>query len=84
MKQQVDQHPSERVFQEGDQVFLHLQPYKKKYLKAQGHHKLAPKFYGPYQIVMREKLSMAKGKPQQTGMTVEINSIPTYAIQTNV
>ena len=27
---------------------------------------------------------MAKGKPQQTGMTAEINSIPTYAIQTNV
>ena len=27
---------------------------------------------------------MTKGKPQQTGMTAEINSIPTYAIQTNV
>jgi hypothetical protein len=32
------------------------------------------------QSVTREKLSMAKGKPQQTGMTAEINSIPTYAI----
>jgi hypothetical protein len=27
---------------------------------------------------------MAKGKPQQTGMTAKIYSIPTYAIQTNV
>ena len=27
---------------------------------------------------------MAKGKPQQTGMTAEINSIPTYAIYTNL
>jgi len=27
---------------------------------------------------------MAKGKPQQIGMTIEIDSIPTYAIQTNV
>jgi hypothetical protein len=27
---------------------------------------------------------MSKGKPQETGMTVEIDSIPTYAIQTNV
>ena len=27
---------------------------------------------------------MAKGKPQQTGMTAEINSIPTCAIYTNV
>jgi hypothetical protein len=30
--------------------------------------------------VTREKLSMAKGKPQQTGMTAEINSIPLYVI----
>ena len=30
--------------------------------------------------VTREKLFMAKGKPQQTGMTAEINSIPTYDI----
>ena len=30
--------------------------------------------------VAREKISMAKGKPQQTGMTAEIKSIPTYAI----
>jgi len=29
---------------------------------------------------MREKLSMAKGKPQQTGMIAEINSIPLDAI----
>jgi hypothetical protein len=28
----------------------------------------------------REKLSMAKGKPQQTGMTADINSILTYSI----
>jgi hypothetical protein len=31
-------------------------------------------------FVTREKISMAKGKPQQTGMTIEINSIPLYAI----
>jgi hypothetical protein len=31
-------------------------------------------------IVTREKLFMAKGKPQQTGMTAKINSIPTCAI----
>ena len=30
--------------------------------------------------VTREKLFMAKGKPQQTGMTAEINSIPLYSI----
>jgi hypothetical protein len=32
-------------------VFLKLQPYKKTSLKAQGHQKLAPKFYRPYQII---------------------------------
>jgi hypothetical protein len=30
--------------------------------------------------VTREKPSMAKGKPQQIGMNVEINSIPIYSI----
>jgi hypothetical protein len=53
MKQQADQHPSERVFQEGDQVFLWLQPYKQISLKSHGHHKLAPKFYRPYHIIKR-------------------------------
>ena len=38
MKQQADQHHSERVFQEGDQVFLCLQLYKQTSLKAHVHH----------------------------------------------
>ena len=53
MKQQVDQHCSERKFEEGDQVFLHLQPYKQTSLKDKGHQKISPKFYGPYQILQR-------------------------------
>ena len=51
MKQQVDQHRSERQFQEGDQVFLRLQPYKQTSLKDKGCQKLSPKFYGPYQVL---------------------------------
>jgi hypothetical protein len=51
MKQHANQHRLERVFQEGDHVFLRLQPYNKTSLKAQGHHKLAPKFYVPYHII---------------------------------
>jgi hypothetical protein len=47
----VDQHRSERVFQERDHMFLWLQPYNQTYLKLLGHHKLAPKFYGPYHII---------------------------------
>jgi hypothetical protein len=51
MKQQADQGHSEHQFVEGDQVFLHLQPYKKTSLKVEHCQKLTPKFYGPYTIL---------------------------------
>jgi hypothetical protein len=35
MKQQADQGHSEHQFEEGDQVFLRLQPYKHNSLKAE-------------------------------------------------
>ena len=35
----------------GDLVFLHLQPYKKAFLKDQGHQNISLKFYGHYQIL---------------------------------
>jgi hypothetical protein len=50
MKQQVDQHMTEREFEVGEWVFVRLQPYKQLSLKQQGKNKLAPRFYGPYQI----------------------------------
>ena len=50
MKHQADHHRSERTFQVGDMVFLLLQPYKQSFLNLKGHHKLAPKFYGPYKV----------------------------------
>jgi hypothetical protein len=51
MKQQADQGLSKHQFEEGDQVFLCLQPYKKNSLKAEHCQKLAPKFYGPYTVL---------------------------------
>lgn len=51
MKQQDNQHCSKQSFEVNDQVFLHLQPYNKMSLKLQGHQKLAPKFYGPYEVI---------------------------------
>ena len=51
MKQQADQHRSERTFQVGDMVFLHLQPYNQSSLKLKGRQKLALKFYGPYKVL---------------------------------
>ena len=53
MKQQVDQHRSEREFESTYWVFVRLQPYKQLSLKQQGKNKLAPKFYGPYQIIWK-------------------------------
>ena len=53
MKQQADQHHSERNFQVSDMVFLRLQPYKQSFLKLKGCNKLAPKFYGPYKVCQK-------------------------------
>jgi hypothetical protein len=53
MKQQADQGRSECQFEEGDQVFLRLQPYKQNFFKAEHCQKLAPKFYGSYTVLKR-------------------------------
>ena len=53
MKQQVDQHRTEREFELADWVFVRLQQYKQMSLKQQGKNKLAHKFYEPYQIIQK-------------------------------
>ena len=62
MRQQVDQHRTKREFEVGDWVFLILQHYKQVSLKSGGKNKLAPKFYGPYQIT--KKISQVAYKLQ--------------------
>ena len=53
MKQQADQHRTEREFELAYWVFVRLQPYKQLSLKQQGKNKLTPKFYGLYQIIRK-------------------------------
>jgi hypothetical protein len=54
MKQQTDQHHSERSFEVGDWVLLRLQPYKHISLKqAKKDNKLSPKYYSPYKVLQK-------------------------------
>uniref|UniRef100_A0A2N9IYS4 Integrase catalytic domain-containing protein n=1 Tax=Fagus sylvatica TaxID=28930 RepID=A0A2N9IYS4_FAGSY len=52
MKLQTDKHRQEREFQVRDWVYLRLQPFKQRSMH-QKMGKLAPKFYGPYQVIQR-------------------------------
>ena len=53
MKQDADKRKTDREFMTGDWVFIRFQPYKQSSLKNYKKHKLAPNFYGPYQIRKR-------------------------------
>jgi hypothetical protein len=54
MKQQADQHHSERSFEVGDWVFLRLQPYKEMSLKQSNKdNKISPKYYVPYKVFQK-------------------------------
>nr|XP_009788674.1 PREDICTED: uncharacterized protein LOC104236451 [Nicotiana sylvestris]XP_016444217.1 PREDICTED: uncharacterized protein LOC107769509 [Nicotiana tabacum] len=53
MKQQADSHKSDRQFNVGDWVYLKVHPYKKVAISNHSSHKLASKYYGPFQILKR-------------------------------
>ena len=53
LKLQADKRRQERSFEVGDWVFLRLQPFKQQYLHWSKVGKLAPKFFGPFQILQK-------------------------------
>ena len=53
MKQQADKHRTEKEFDEGDLVYVKLQPYRQQSVARRTSHKLAAKFFGPFPIVSR-------------------------------
>jgi hypothetical protein len=53
MVQLANKKRSERIFMVGDWVYLKLQPYRQQTVSRRASHKLAAKYYGPYQIMER-------------------------------
>ena len=70
MKHHANQHHSERTFQVGDMVFLHLHPYKQSSLIDKRNQILAPNISGPYTVLQNigyvaYKLALPPSRIQQ-------------------
>jgi hypothetical protein len=53
MKHQADKGRTEREFQEGDHVFLKIQPYVQSSVAPRANHKLTFKYFGPFSVLHR-------------------------------
>ncbi|KAH9313676.1 hypothetical protein KI387_022303 [Taxus chinensis] len=76
MKQQVDQHCTERHFEVGDWVFVWLQLYKQMSLKQQQKdNKLSPKYYGPHQVLQKIDFCDLEDKGDGLGLGAEVDGL---------
>ncbi|PKA55413.1 hypothetical protein AXF42_Ash006615 [Apostasia shenzhenica] len=53
MKMQADKHRKERQFEVGDLIYVKLQPYRQDSVSHRTSHKLAPKYFGPFEILAK-------------------------------
>lgn len=53
MKVQTDKHRTKMEFAVGDLAYLKLVPYQLQSLNPHSHHKLLPRFYGPFEVLQR-------------------------------
>lgn len=53
MKSRADAKRQDEEFEVGEKVFVKFRPYRQKSLANQRNEKLAPRFYGPFEIVAR-------------------------------